>query len=114
VALMATLVAYGRTGVVAWIDRCMDLANRLAGLVDDHPDLELRSAPRSGIVCWRLRGESPEETVSRVAPEIGLSWTVIDGERWVRSVAANPMADPELVISVVAGDKPLPSVSSQA
>ena len=41
VPLLATLVAYGRLGVAAWIDRTMELADELADLVD------ARSRPRA-------------------------------------------------------------------
>lgn len=101
VPLLATLLAYGRDGVAEWIDATMDLAEELWHLVDAHPDLEARSRPHSGVVCWRHRSVTVEEIRTHLPPEVLVSTTTVDGESWLRSVAANPMADPALVVAAV-------------
>lgn len=98
--LAATLLAWGRDGIGARIAHCMDLAQHLARLVEDHPGLELFAQPTTGVVLWRPSGIDPFAVRSRLRRSF-VSHANLDGERWLRSVAANPMADPELVVEDV-------------
>ena len=52
-AVWATLRAYGRTGVRAWVERHLDLAQRLARAVDAADDLERLAEVPLCIVCFR-------------------------------------------------------------
>lgn len=97
--LAATLLAYGRAGVAAWIDHAMDQADELHRLVDAEPDLEARTPPQAGVVNWRHRRVATEDL--SIPSEVVISTVEIDGERWLRSVAANPLADPALVVDRV-------------
>lgn len=99
--LLATLLAYGRAGVAEMIDRSMDLAEQLAELVDAHDDLETRSAPHCGVVCWRHKTVSVEAIKQHLPDEVFVSTTTIDGQGWLRSVAANPSANPLHVVDGV-------------
>ena len=99
--LLATLLAYGRTGVASWIDHTMALAAELARIIQDEVDLELRSEPQSGVVNWRHTDIDAAEVQRRLPVDVFVSTTTIDGEPWLRSVAANPMADPQRVVSAV-------------
>jgi L-2,4-diaminobutyrate decarboxylase len=101
VPLLATLLAYGRAGVAAAIDKTMDLADELADLVDQHDELETRTAPQSGVVCWRHRDVEVEALKTNLPDEVFVSSTVVDSQPWLRSVAANPGADPALVVDAV-------------
>lgn len=101
VPLLATLLAYGRRGIADMIDRSMDLADRLGDLVDADDELVARSRPQSGIVCWRHRHVAPEALVVHLPAGVFVSTTTVDGEAWLRSVAANPFADPEVVVAGV-------------
>ena len=102
VPLAATLLAYGLDGVAEWIDHTMTLADDLYQLVEAHPALEARTAPQSGVVNWRR--------IDRIHPAdaadhgVFVSTTTIEGQQWLRSVAANPMAEPDLVVRVIAAD----------
>lgn len=99
--LAATLLAWGREGMAERIDRCMDIAARLAAALAEDPRLELFSGPETGIVVWRPRGVADLDAL-RARMEAGfVSATTVGGERWLRSVSANPMADPELVVAEV-------------
>jgi glutamate/tyrosine decarboxylase-like PLP-dependent enzyme len=51
--IWATLAAYGRAGYRAMVERHLDLARRLAGLVEAAPDLELLADPQLCVVCFR-------------------------------------------------------------
>ncbi len=95
--LLVTLSAWGERGVAARIDRCMTIAAELAARVADDDRLELFRPPTTGVVLWRPRGRSLE----RVRGELRRSFVSIaevNGERWFRSVAANPLADPHLLV----------------
>lgn len=52
-AVWATLRAYGRSGCRAMVERHLALAQRLARLVDDAPDLERLAEVPLNIVCFR-------------------------------------------------------------
>lgn len=101
VPLLATLLAYGRQGIADWIDASMALTDRLAELVDEHPLLDARTSPQSGVLNWR-RVDMETSDVKRQLPEgVFVSTTVIGGEPWLRSVAANPLADPDQVVAAI-------------
>jgi glutamate/tyrosine decarboxylase-like PLP-dependent enzyme len=62
-ATWATLRAYGRQGYREMVERHLDLAQYLARLVDEAPDLERLAEVPLNIVCFRYRpdGETEEE-----------------------------------------------------
>ncbi len=98
--LLATLRAWGRRGVAARIERCMELAAELARLIEGYDDLELFAPPTTGVVLWRPR--DADARVIRARPQrVYVSLTEVAGEAWLRSVAANPLADPRLVVDEV-------------
>ena len=101
VPLLATLLAYGRCGVAEWIETTMTLADELWGLVEAHPDLEARSRPHAGVLCWRHRTVGVDAVRANLPGDVLVSVTAVDGELWLRSVAANPMADPVRVVDGV-------------
>ena len=103
VPLLATLLAYGRAGIAGWIDHSMELADRLARQIGVEADLELRTDPQAGVVNWRHRTLDAIEIQRRLPADVFISTTTIDGESWLRSVAANPMADPQKAIAGVVG-----------
>ena len=79
----------------------MEIAARLCELIEAEERLELCSGPETGIVVWRPRGDVDLDTL-RDRMELGfVSIADLDGERRLRSVSANPMADPELVVAEV-------------
>ncbi len=99
--LAATLLAWGRAGIAERIDRCMAIASRLAELVEADERLELCSGPETGVVVWRPLGDVDlDELRGRMARGF-VSIAELDGARRLRSVSANPMADPELVVAEV-------------
>jgi glutamate/tyrosine decarboxylase-like PLP-dependent enzyme len=54
-AAWASLRAYGRSGYRAMVERHLDLAQWLAGRVDEEPDLERLADVPLNIVCFRVR-----------------------------------------------------------
>ena len=59
--LWATLRAYGRSGYREMIERHHSLAEKLAQLVDESPELERLSDVPLNIVCFRWRPEGVDE-----------------------------------------------------
>lgn len=98
--LAATLLAWGRRGLAARIEAGLDAADRLADLVAAHPALSLWRRPVTGVVNWRPVAAHPDEVRGRLT-DAWVSLTDIEGERWFRSVAANPLADPQHVVDRV-------------
>lgn len=97
--LLATLLAYGRRGLAAMIDRGMALADELYELVESSDDFTTRSRPHTGVLCWRHNTTEASTLQARLSDDTFVSTTTIEGEQWLRSVAANPMADPATVFA---------------
>lgn len=93
------LLAWGHTGVAGRIEADMALADRLADLIAAAPALEL----------WHRRHRSGELAPGRPRPcrcpcppaRAWISLADIAGDSWFRSVAANPLANPEPVVTAV-------------
>lgn len=100
VPLAATLLAWGRRGTSKRIDRCMEIAAELARQVAGHEQLELFAEPTTGVVLWRPRGTDPRMLRDRLEGAF-VSLASLGKDIWLRSVAANPQADPTLVVERV-------------
>jgi glutamate/tyrosine decarboxylase-like PLP-dependent enzyme len=60
--IWATLRAYGRSGYRSMVERHLELAQRLAGRIDDEPELERLAEVSLNIVCFRWRPRDARET----------------------------------------------------
>ena len=70
--IWATLRAYGRGGHRAIVERHLDLAQHLAGRVDEAPDLERLADVTLNIVCFRARPPGvPEQDLDVLNRRIG-------------------------------------------
>ena len=102
--LLATLLAWGGTGVASRIDRCMEMAERLAEFVAQDADLELLARPETGVVNWRPRVvERMDESYGRLPEGSTSRRTVIAEEPWLRNVAANPNFEVEAFLVQLRG-----------
>src|SRR5690606_13142180 len=63
VPLLATLLAWGRSGLAARIERCVELAGHFAQFVRDDARLELLAPPKTAIVAWRPRDTTAFERI---------------------------------------------------
>jgi glutamate/tyrosine decarboxylase-like PLP-dependent enzyme len=71
--IWATLRAYGREGYRAMVERHLDLAQRMARLVDEAPDLERLADVPLCIVCLRYRpaGLDDQERLNAINQRLG-------------------------------------------
>ena len=99
VPLLATLLAWGRSGIEQRIDACMHAAEQLAGLVEKDKRFVLFQKPTTGIVLWRPHFG---EIRNHHARGSSASVTEVNGARWFRCVAANPNVEPERVFNAIA------------
>ena len=102
ISLLATLIALGREGIVERIDRVMEMANQLAEYLQADEAIELLSMPKTGVTIFRPKKLDAEEIHARL-PSGMFSICVIENEHWLRSVAANPLADIDLIVAAIKG-----------
>lgn len=96
VALLGTLLAWGRAGLSERIEAAMSLTDALANRLQADPRAQLLQAPETAVLTWRP--SAPEQTEAVIAA-LGdtASRTSISGSPWVRHVAANMYADLDAV-----------------
>jgi hypothetical protein len=92
--LLATIIAWGRNGIVDRIDRAMSIADQLAERLSKEKNISLWAMPKTWITVFRPLMCATEDFHRRL-PEGLLSTCIINNESWLRSVAANPLADIE-------------------
>ena len=100
IPLLATLIAWGREGIVNRIDHTMLMANKLANALDRDPGISLWAMPKTGVTVFRPISMNTVAFYERL-PEGMLSTCVLDNEKWLRSVAANPLADIDEIIAAI-------------
>lgn len=100
IPLLATMIAWGREGIADRIDHTMSMASILATELSKEDNISLWAMPKTGVTVFRPLTMSTE-AFCQCLPERMFSNCVLDGEKWVRSVAANPLADIDKIILAV-------------
>ncbi len=100
ITLMATLIALGRRGLVERIDRMMSMATELAEYLSEAKTIELLAMPKTGVTVFRSRNHNTND-IQQLFPDNMFSSCIIEKEYWLRSVAANPLADVQQIINSV-------------
>lgn len=103
VPLLATLLAWGRTGLAERIDRAMACASDLWERLNAHPEIRVFGPQASGVILWRPAGSTDLDRFLAALPEGSTSRTTVRGEPWLRNVAANPMADIDALWASIEG-----------
>lgn len=98
--LAATLLAWGQSGLSQRIERDLEKAHELARLVEADSRFELWGPVVTGVVVWRPR-DADAKLVRDSLTNAWVSLIDIDGEPWLRSVAANASANPQHVFDRV-------------
>ena len=101
-----TLKTYGADRLAAVVERCCDLAQRLAAAIRDAAELELMAPVALNVVCFRVRGlgDQEQEEIAADLQEAGsvvLSTTTIRGRRVLRAAIVNHRTAEEDVDAVV-------------
>lgn len=96
VALLGTLLAWGRGGLSERIESAMALAEALANRLLADPRAELLQPPETAVLTWRPLATQQTEAVIETLGGTA-SRTTIAGVPWVRHVAANMYADLDAV-----------------
>lgn len=91
IPLLATLLAWGQTGLAQRIETGMALAENLAERLARDDRTRLRQFPETGVLNWRPRVQPIEAVLDSLGDTV--STTTIDGTTWIRQVAANYHAD---------------------
>jgi len=100
VSLLATLISFGKDGLCEQLEAAMAMAMRLADAIESHANVELWAAPATGVTVFRHAEISANEFLKKL-PEGMFSSCTIDGQIWLRSVAANPLADIDQIIASI-------------
>lgn len=100
VPLLATLMAWGRTGLVQRIDSAMATADSMVTFLKRQDGVQVFSDNVSGVILWRSTTIESAEIV-RGLPVGAASTTVVDGHEWIRHVSANPNVDIAKLQSVI-------------
>ncbi|WP_405808953.1 aminotransferase class V-fold PLP-dependent enzyme [Streptomyces sp. NBC_00210] len=109
-----TLRALGRTGLAALIDRSCAAAHQFAGLIEQHPRLELYERPTLPTVLFRPAAATDEQTAAIRRTLLAEGRAVLgraraEGRLWLKATLLNPHAtlgDLEALIELVEGSTP--------
>jgi L-2,4-diaminobutyrate decarboxylase len=102
IPLFAMLLSWGRTGVANRIDAAMATADELASYVQSRSGVRTYAPNVSGVILWRAENGPDACEIVRRLPAGSASLTSIDGEEWVRHVAANPNVSIEALTGAIA------------
>ena len=99
VPLLATLMALGKRGVAERIDICMQNAEVLTEYIKNDNRFMLFAEPESGVVVWKPKNNTVDDKIAELTGIV--STTKIDNQTWLRSVAANPNSNVDMVFKRV-------------
>jgi glutamate/tyrosine decarboxylase-like PLP-dependent enzyme len=100
IPLLATMIAWGKNGFSNRIDHAMSIATKLAKALDREKNISLWAMPKTGVSVFRPLTMSVGELYINL-PEGMFSTCILDDQKWLRSVAANPLADIDDIISTI-------------
>jgi len=100
VSLLATLIAFGKEGICEQLESVMTMAMRLTSALENHRSIEIWAVPTTGVTVFRPTNISTDEMLEKL-PSGTFSSCIIDENKWLRSVAANPLADIDNIIAAI-------------
>lgn len=100
ISLLATMIAWGQNGFSKRIDHAMAMAGKLAAALDKEEGISLWAMPKTGVTVFRPLTINTEDLLRNIPPEM-FSTCVLENQKWLRSVAANPLADMDEIISTI-------------
>lgn len=99
VALLGTLLAWGKQGIAEKVEHCISISQQLAERLKEDPRAQLKQEPETAVVNWRPQNEPVELVLRKLGPTA--SKTAIDEQLWIRQVATNLYADIEKIWSEI-------------
>jgi len=100
IPLLATLIAWGKEGLIERIEQTMQTAQTIALGIAKEPRLEVLASGKTGINVFRPT-HMETQTLYDKLPQGMFSTCTIDGTLWIRSVCANPLADAEAILETL-------------
>ena len=100
IPLLATMIAWGENGFTNRIDHAMSMASKFANVLNKEDSISLWATPKTGVTVFRPLTINTEEFYKKL-PEGMFSTCILDNKKWLRSVAANPLADIDEIISAI-------------
>ncbi len=100
IPLLATMIAWGKKGIAARINHTMSMATTLATELEKKNTFSLWAMPKTGVTLFRPLTMSTQQLYQHL-PEGMLSTCILDDEIWLRSVAANPLAEIDEILSAI-------------
>ena len=98
--LFGTLLALGRAGFEELINHLIKMADLLAERLSASEEIELLCTPSTGVVVFRPLNQDTQMFYEEL-PSGMFSTCVIREKKWLRAVAANPLADIDLIMENV-------------
>ena len=95
--LMATLIAWGKTGLIERLERSMELSIQLWQRLTEHSELIVFNKPTTGVILWRLNTHNQTKELFSLLPTGSASFIEYKNQFWIRNVAANPSMDIEFL-----------------
>lgn len=78
----------------------MAMASKLSKVLYKEDGISLWAMPKTGVTVFRPITMNTEEFYGKL-PEGMFSTCILDDQKWLRSVAANPLADIDEIISTI-------------
>ena len=100
VTLLATLIAWGTSGLVSRIDDAMSMASHLADALDKEDGITLWAKPTTAVNVFKASNSATQALYEKL-PQGMFSTCTLDNEMWIRSVAANPIADIDAILDSI-------------
>ena len=91
--LLATLMAWGKQGLIKRLEKTMELSVQLWTDLQNHPKVIVFDQPVTGVILWRLKDNTDTKKLFIKLPNGSASLVTLNDKYWIRHVAANPQAD---------------------
>jgi L-2,4-diaminobutyrate decarboxylase len=95
--LMATLIAWGKTGLIERLERSMNLSIQLWEKLNENSEITVFNKPTTGVVLWRLNTHNQTKELFSLLPTGSASFIEYKNQFWIRNVAANPSVDVDVL-----------------
>lgn len=95
--LMATLIAWGKTGLIERLERSMNLSIQLWEKLNENSEITVFNKPTTGVVLWRLNTHNQTKELFSLLPTGSASFIEYKNHFWIRNVAANPSVDVDIL-----------------